>query len=289
MYIYIYIYICIYIYPCMHIHIYICICIYIYIYIYVLCIWVTSRYWGCKYNTCLLLTSVCLCFLRNVPDQRGQRGGRRARRRHGHHQRRGEPRTRGGEERVLHLDCRGSCAALPSPSFDLCLSLSLSLSPPFLDPRPPPPPRCVNKEPAGGPQTEKFLKCFPIIAFFYLFHSVLSFLLSVSFGAAGVHRAAFRRRPLPRLYFPRLFDGDARKSVSTTVTASLHEPVCISSTCVPVLAGIQTHTHTHSESPFLSTHTHTRSQTHIIYHINTVPKNTDAIELLSMPSRVVCS
>lgn len=33
---------------------------------------------------------------------------------------------------------------------------------------------------------------------------------------------------------------------------------------------------------------HTRPQTHYISHINTVPKNTDAIELLSMPSCIVC-
>ena len=45
---------------------------------------------------------------RNVLDERSQRSGRCARRRHGHHQRRGQPCARRGKERILHLDCRGS-------------------------------------------------------------------------------------------------------------------------------------------------------------------------------------
>lgn len=87
-------------------------------------------------------------FLRNVLDKRGQRSGRCARRRHSHHQRRGQPCARGGKERILHLDCRGSCAALspPPPTFQsLYLFFSLSVSPfssPPLTTAPTPPPRC---------------------------------------------------------------------------------------------------------------------------------------------------
>ena len=41
---------------------------------------------------------------RNVSDPRGQGLGRRPRRRHGHHQRRGRPLRSRGQEGVLHLD-----------------------------------------------------------------------------------------------------------------------------------------------------------------------------------------
>lgn len=96
-------------------------------------------------------------FLRNVLDKRGQRGGRRAWRRHSHHQRRGQPRTHGRKERILHLDCRGTCATLSPPFRSLYISL-LSLIPlfpgfflPFF-PRPQLPLRPASEEPAGGPQ-----------------------------------------------------------------------------------------------------------------------------------------
>ena len=41
---------------------------------------------------------------RDVPDERGERRGRRSGRGHGHYKRGGEPRACGGEKRVLHLD-----------------------------------------------------------------------------------------------------------------------------------------------------------------------------------------
>lgn len=71
---------------------------------------------------------------RNILDKRGQRSGWCPRCRHSHHQRWGKPRARGRKERILHLDCRGSCAALAFsfPSFDLCTSYSLFPSPTFL-------------------------------------------------------------------------------------------------------------------------------------------------------------
>lgn len=71
---------------------------------------------------------------RNILDKRGQRSGWCPRCRHSYHQRWGKPRARGRKERILHLDCRGSCAALAFsfPSFDLCTSYSLFPSPTFL-------------------------------------------------------------------------------------------------------------------------------------------------------------
>lgn len=111
----------------------------------------------------LLLTQVCFWLpFRNIFDKRGEGGGRRARRRHGHHQRRGQPRTHRGEEGILHLDCRGSRASSLTPlhsprtsPFSLCVSLSffflfvtllISLTAIL---RPP----VVKKEPSGGPLT----------------------------------------------------------------------------------------------------------------------------------------
>lgn len=112
-------------------------------------------------------------FLRNVLDKRGQRSGRRARRRHGHHQRRGQPRTHRRKERILHLDCRGSCAALAPPSFPVSLyPLALSdtsLSHFFSSLLPlttAPPPSCQRG--TCRRSTERFPKCLRIIATFII-------------------------------------------------------------------------------------------------------------------------
>lgn len=138
-------------------------------------------------------------FLRNVLDKRGQRSGRCARRRHSHHQRRGQPCARGGKERILHLDCRGSCAALspPPPTFQsLYLFFSLSVSPfssPPLTTAPTPPPPAVSTwHPQAVHRQRGSPKCFPIIAFLLSPFSIIYILsfnfLCYFFLAAGVHR-----------------------------------------------------------------------------------------------------
>lgn len=106
----------------------------------------TNTMQGCSVFV-FLDVGLFFCFLRNILDKRGQRSGRCARRRHSHHQRWGQPCTRRRKERILHLDCRGSCAALsfPFPSFDLCISFSLLLSPPFLLHLWPLPPSCQRR------------------------------------------------------------------------------------------------------------------------------------------------
>lgn len=92
--------------------------------------------WGSKRHAGLL--GVCFpwyrflvfCILRNILDKRGQRSRRCAWRGHSHHQRWRQPCTRRRKERILHLDCRGSCAALHPLS--ISVSLFRSLSPPSL-------------------------------------------------------------------------------------------------------------------------------------------------------------
>lgn len=63
-----------------------------------------------SHSSLSLLLTICVSFSpslslhRNVSDPRGQGLGRRPRRRHGHHQRRGRPLRSRGQEGVLHLD-----------------------------------------------------------------------------------------------------------------------------------------------------------------------------------------
>lgn len=196
-------------------------------------------------------------FLRNVLDKRGQRGGRRAWRRHSHHQRRGQPRTHRRKERILHLDCRGTCVTLSPPFQSLYMSL-LSLKPLFPDFLSPSscdhssPSVLPVKEPAGGPQRGS---------------PSLSLLLPLS---------SFASRPSLLLAGP-VFTGFVR-AMREFLLSHFHMwhkrlEVCISASYM---------------LPSPKRILNPQNTTHIMSHINTVPKNTDAIELLSKPSCIIC-
>lgn len=241
------------------------------------------------------LLSICsawyrfvLRFLRNILDKRSQRSGRCARRWHSHHQRWGQPCTRGRKERILHLDCRGSCAALSFPLFPLSVSVSLFLSfclPLFLLhlwPLPPSWPQGTCRQ-STDREVPQVFSCYCLLlspsSIIYISSFIsLSFVFFL-FLAASFHRQlAVAAEVVPLVISFPIFDMNSWISVYLPwllLTWPLVGPLSLS---------LQADTQTHTILPFV----HTRPQTHIIFHINTVPKNTDAIELLSMPSCIVC-
>lgn len=230
-------------------------------------------------------------FHRNVLDKRGQRGGRRTRRRHSHHQRWGQPCARRRKERILHLDCRGSCAALSCPlfpSFNPCISLSFSLCLPLFFSTSDHCPRRVNEEPAGSPQTEKFPKCFPIIAFCLSFTSCPFFLFS--FFGSRFPQAAYRRCPevVSFVIFFLIFLTWMPGSLYIYHDCFLHEPFFISSPVSRPSRHPNTHciprplfTHVHKHISYLTSTRCLKIQTPLNFcqclHVSSVSSNVNAL------------
>lgn len=168
------------------------------------------------------------CFLRNVLDKRGQRGGRRARRRHSHHQRWGQPCTRRRKERILHLDCRGSCAALFFP-FSLFQSLYLFFSV-SVSPFSPPPlttaPAVSTRNPQAIHRQRSSPSVFLLLPFVYHLHLVhyIVFFFFFFFGSRFSQAACRRCRSYPLFdIFPHLWHECLEVCIST-MTASYMSP-----------------------------------------------------------------
>lgn len=205
---------------------------------------------------CQQLCSVAVCcdllyyyfFHRNIFDKWSQRSRRCPRCRHGHHQRRRKPCARRGEERVLHLDCRGRCdrsltspvAPFSTPFLLFCLSI--------FD-------HCLltTKKTTDKEALSAFL--FPSFIAFYFSH-FLHDTMSIVFGS-------LQWKLLPFVFFFFIL----WKSVPLTAFKN-----GLLSFTFPFFPRVEP-----QNIPF--THVH---KTHILSHVNTVPKTT--IEILSMPS-----
>lgn len=165
----------------------------------------------------------------------------------------------------------------PFPCFNLCTSFSLFPSPPFFLLLWPLPQSCQQGTHRQSIQRSSpnmflvlpFVESISIIFIICHFYLVLtaSFTGSLPFAAEVA---------LPFIFFF-IFDMKTRKSVYLPWLLLTWPPVHLLS-CRPPTR------HPNTYPLFAYTH----PQTHIISHINTVPKNTDAIELLSMPSCIVC-
>lgn len=142
--------------------------------------------------------------------------------------------------------------SFPFSPLSISVSFSLSLSP-FLLHLWPLPPRRVNEEPAGSPQTEKFPKCFPIIAFCLSFTSCPFFLLLFFIFGSRFSQAARRLCPsfVPFLIFFLIFWHECLEVCISTMTASYMSP---SSSSPPSPLSEQTPKHT--LYPPLFTHVH---------------------------------
>lgn len=209
-------------------------------------------------------------FLRNILDKRGQRSGRCARRWHSHHQRWRQPCTRRRKERILHLDCRGSCVS------GLYL---FSLSPLFLLHLWPLPPswQWGTSRLSTHREVPQVFSCYCLcwahfchthldlyVFFVSLWQPVFTGSLPLLPKWSPFSHFSSSLIPWKSVYLPWLLLTWPFAHVLCRFLPIRHPNTC----CVP----------------FVQTH----PQTHIITHINTVPKNTDATELLSMPSCIVC-
>lgn len=130
----------------------------------------------------------------------------------------------------------------------LSLTLSLSVSPVSLHLSTLP--LLINEESAGSPQMKRFPKCFPVIAFFSFVESIPFIRSFISFSLCSqCSQAAWT-------FFSYIFFFHLRHECLKVCIAAMSASYM--SPCFPLIR--------HILDPFLFT------QTHIITHINTVPK-----------------
>lgn len=140
------------------------------------------------------------------------------------------------------------------PSFNLCISFSLSSSPPLTTA-----PAVSTRNPQAVHRQEKFPKCFPIIAFCLSFTSCPLFLYCflLFFGGRFSQAACSRWRNYPVLILSLTFGVNAWKSVYLPWLLSYMSPSSSS-----LLFRLQADTQTHTISP-LFTHTSTNTWSYV--------------------------